>query len=258
MRQITTMKLARWAETGEHAAEEMCFMLDAPGMPESLAGMHVAMAEGDESRADELLARGAAGVLLGDLALLDSTAIERLVQKHGGERIGIWVRAAKRHVTWTLDRNMYSSNADFNCLTPSLCAPGWEALKTDGTGCGSSVEWWLEQMLGLGASTALISMDMQDDDLNICAGLIEQHGTKLWFSTREQPETDLEPWVRWGQVRQLVLPAVNNRDEAEMARICAPAMIMVAEADADSASESNTGKQLHAEAVVGNEGAVQV
>lgn len=232
-------------------------MLDTPALPETLAGLHVAMAEGDEARADELLARGAACVLLGDLAVQDSTAVERLVQRHGGERIGIWVRAAKQHVSWTLDRNRYSSNADFNCLTPSLCAPGWETLKSDGTGSGASVEWWLAQMLGLGASMALISMDMQDDDLNICAGLIEKHGAKLWFSTREQPDADLEPWVRWGQVRQLVLPASNNRDAEEMARICAPAAIMVAEADEDEAKGTDTGGQYHVEAVVGHAGAVR-
>jgi hypothetical protein len=78
---------------------------------------------------------------------------------------------------------------------------------------------------------ALISVDMQDDDLNICAGLIEQHGDKLWFTTRNQPDADLEPWVRWGQVRQLVLPAPNVRDEEEMARIFAAGMVEIESTD---------------------------
>ena len=79
-------------------------------------------------------------------------------------------------------------------------------------------------MLALGAGMALISVDVQDDDLNICAGLMESHGDKLWFTPRQQPDADLEPWVRYGQVRQLVLPMSNDRDEAEMARIRGAAM----------------------------------
>jgi hypothetical protein len=54
--------------------------------------------------------------------------------------------------------------------------------------------------------------------------LVETHGSKLWFSPWQLPDTDLEPWVRYGQIRQLLLPAPNTRDENEMARIRNAAM----------------------------------
>jgi hypothetical protein len=229
-------------------------MQDGAELPESLVGISMAMGTGDEARASELLAMGAERVLLGDLAILDSTAVERLVQQHGAERIGIWVRAAKTHVSWAID---YISNEDFNCLTPSVGSPGWDVLKNDGFSTKSDVEWWVKQMLGFGASMALINVDMQDNDLNLCAGLIESHGDKLWFTPRHEPNADLEPWVRWGQVRQLVLPTPNERDEAEMARICAPAMIMVEDDEETVAVEEGAVEEIIVEKNAGEEHAVQ-
>jgi hypothetical protein len=76
---------------------------------------------------------------------------------------------------------------------------------------------------------------LQDGDLNTCATLILNHGDKLWFSPRRNPDADLEPWVRYGQVRQLVLPAPNRRDETEMARVCASAMVMAEEETGEGA-----------------------
>jgi hypothetical protein len=95
---------------------------------------------------------------------------------------------------------------------------------SDGTATGTDAEWWLGEMLTLGASLVLIRADIEDDDLNLCAGLMETHGNKLWFSPRQLPDADLEPWVRYGQIRQLLLPTPNVRDENEMARIRMAAM----------------------------------
>ena len=142
----------------------------------------------------------------------------------------------KRHVTWTLDT---VSNEDFNCVTPSYGKAGWEIVMSDGTATGTDAEWWLGEMLELGASVALICADIQDDDLNTCAGLVETHGNKLWFSPWQQPDADLEPWVRYGQIRQLLLPAPNTRDENEMARIRAAAMTEQEIADAESVRAAN-------------------
>jgi hypothetical protein len=117
------------------------------------------------------------------------------------------------------------SNADFRCLTPSVGRHGWEIVLSDGTATGTDAEWWVGEMLAAGASMALIRVDMQDDDLNICAGLVELHGKKLWISPWQHPDADLEPWVRYGQLRQLLLPAANSRDAQEMARIRAAAVV---------------------------------
>lgn len=226
-------------------------MHDGDGLPESLLGVNVVLGSGTEARASELLARGAERVWLGDLALLDSSSVARLVDEHGNEHIGIWLAAQKTGISWSLDG--VAPNAGFKCMMPSLGVAGWDVLKNDGTSTGTDAEWWVGQMLALGASMALISMDMHDDDLNICAGLIESHGDKLWFSPRLQPNADLEPWIRWGQVRQLVLPTPNERDEAEMARICATAQVEVQSPD-DDAVEDEMGKV----GKVSNEGYTEV
>jgi hypothetical protein len=57
-------------------------------------------------------------------------------------------------------------------------------------------------------STVLLRADIADDvDLNLCAGLVEAVGEKLWVA----PLNDLAPpvadWVNFGQVTQLALPA---------------------------------------------------
>ena len=221
----SSMELAYWAGAENLSTEGMCFIYDGDHLPESLERLTVVLDSGTEARASELLALGAKHVLLADAALLDSTAVERLVKQHGTERIGVWLVAKKTSISWTLD--MKAPNAGFRCMMPSVGVAGWDVLKSDGSSTGTDAEWWIGKMLTLGASMALISVDMQDDDLNICAGLIEQHGEKLWFTTRKQPNADLEPWVRWGQVRQLVLPKPNERDEKEMARIFAAAMVEI-------------------------------
>ncbi len=254
MKQISTLKLARWVSAEELPVGGMCFVEDGPDLPESLAQLNVAMGAGSEARAVELLARGAERVLLGELALIDSSAVERLVAKYGGERVGIWVRSARSVISWTLDAE--APNAGFKCMLPSLGVAGWDVLMNDGSGTNTDAEWWIGQMLEMGVSMVLVSIDLQDEDMNICATLVLNHGDKLWFSTRLDPNADLEPWVRWGQVRQLVLPTPNIRDEAEMARISAPAMVMVeetadtsADAEADGAksgAETHAGESLRA------------
>jgi hypothetical protein len=249
------MKLARWASVEELPVEGTCFVEDSGALPESLAGVNVVLRSGGEERVGELLARGAERVLLGDLALLDSTAVQRLIGQYGAEHIGIWVATRMANISWTLAER--APNAGFKCMEPSVGVAGWDVLKSDGTPTGAGAEWWVGQMLALGATMALIAIDMNDDDLNICAGLILKHGNKLWFTPRLQPNIDLEPWVRWGQVRQLVLPAPNERDDAEMARVCEAAMVMVEDdvplaADGKVAGESAVGDQS------GEESAAQV
>lgn len=211
---------AHWSSAASAVAETGFMPDDGQALSDSVRGHNIVLPAGDEARAHQLLAEGAARVLIGDAALQDGTLIRRLVEQYGGERIGVAVLARKHNVTWTLDM---VSNADFRCLTPSWGKRGWELMLSQGGGTGTDAEWWLGEMLGCGASVALIQVDLQDDDLNICAGLLEGHGTKLWFTPWQQPDIDLEPWVRYGQVRQIVLPAPNNRDAEEMARIRAAA-----------------------------------
>jgi len=213
--------LAHWTDPGEQSSGGVQFLRDSNQLPESLQQITIVLDQGAEERASELIALGAERVLLADAALLDSTAVMRLVQQHGAERVGVWLPVKKRQISWAID---YISNEDFNCLTPSYGKAGWEVVKSDGASTGTDAEWWVSEMLSLGASMVLISVDAQDDDLNICAGLMENHGVKLWFTPWQQPDADLEPWVRFGRIRRLVLPAQNARDEQEMALIRAAAL----------------------------------
>jgi hypothetical protein len=232
MHENPALIFAQWAAPEEVIAGSVHFVRDGATLPVSLQNLSIVLDSGTEVRASELLERGAARVLLADAALLDSTAVSRLSQQYGSERIGVALLATKRHVTWTLDT---VSNEDFNCVTPSYGKAGFEIVLSDGTTTGADVEWWLAQMLELGASMALICADIQDDDLNTCAGLVETHGSKLWFSPWQQTDADLEPWVRYGQIRQLLLPVPNTRDEIEMARIRTAAMTGQEIADAERA-----------------------
>ncbi len=212
----SALSFARWGDSGDLATDVLRFVRDGEAIPAALQGLIIVLEKGGEMRARELLERGAARVLLADAAMLDSTLVSRLSQEYGTHRIGVSILAAKRHISWSLDT---VSNADFRCLTPSVGKAGWEIVMSDGIATGTDTEWWLGQMFSLGASVALIRADIEDDDLNLCAGLMESYGNKLWFSPWQHPDADFEPWVRYGQIRQLLLPTPNNRDEAEMARI---------------------------------------
>jgi hypothetical protein len=241
MHETPALIFAQWDAHDEVAPEGMHFVHDDAGLPASLENLSVVLENGTEARAGELLERGASRVLLADAALLDSAIVARLAQQYGRERIGVSVLARKRHVSWTMDT---VSNEDFNCLTPSYGKPGWEIVMSDGTATGTDAEWWLGEMLTLGASLALIRADIEDDDLNLCAGLMETHGNKLWFSPRQLPDADLEPWVRYGRIRQLLLPAPNVRDESEMARIRVAAMTEQEIAAATVAAENGEAATL--------------
>jgi hypothetical protein len=215
----TTLCFANWG-VADAAAPEVSFLHEDDELPESLQHCRIVLGRGGEARATELLERGAACVLLGDVAMLDCAVVSRLVGRYGSARIGVAVLARRRHISWSLDT---VSNEDFRCLTPSVGKTGWEIMLSDGSASGTDAEWWLGEMLKLGASTALIRVDIEDDDLNLCAGLVEAHGSKLWFSPWLKADADLEPWVRYGQIRQLLLPQPNERDEQEMQRIMAAA-----------------------------------
>lgn len=214
------MCFAHWVTAKEVPCfDRVCFIEDGPDLPEYLENLIVATASENESQIDALLARGAQRVLVGELALRDSTAVDRLLAQYGKQRIGLWVRATKGAISWSLAAE--TPNAGFKCMQPSMGTPGWDILTANGNSTGTDAEWWISQMVDKGIATVLVSIDMQDEDMNICATLMLNHGEVLWFSPLHQSDADLEPWVRWGKVRQLVLPQQPVRDAAEIARIAA-------------------------------------
>ncbi len=193
-------------------------MMDAEDLPQDLSGIAIVVPKAGTARAKQLLTAGARQVLLGDAALLDSALVKQLADQFGGERIGLWLPAKRMEVSWSLDLDC---NADFRCLTPSLGAPSWEVIKSDDSRTGTEVGWWAEQMLTLGASIVLVgTFDLVDDvDLNICAGLTERFGPRLWFTPLGDQVSDLAPAVRFGNVTQLVL--LDGFDENTL-KACRP------------------------------------
>jgi hypothetical protein len=208
--------IRHWAVPSGSPFDEPVFVLDRADLPADLSNIMVVMPEAGPARARQLLAAGAHKVLLGDAALLDSSVIEQLADGFGSDRIGVWLPAKRMEVSWGLDLD---SNADFRCLTPSVGAPSWEVLKGEGGRTGTEIGWWTEQMLALGASLALVgAFDLEDDrDLNVCAGLVERFGPRLWLTPLGDPEADLTPVVRFGKLRQIVLP--TGRDDAAVAAL---------------------------------------
>ncbi|NMM29202.1 MAG: hypothetical protein HHJ12_18485 [Glaciimonas sp.] len=215
MNQTTsTITLRRWGNPNETAFAEPVFVTDADILPWDLSCASVVLRSGGLARARALLERGARQVLVGEAALLDSSVVETLSREFGTEKIGLWVPAQRMATSWALDSY---SNEDFSCITPSLGAPAWEVLKSDGSGSGTDVLWWIGQVLERGACSALVAVDMHDDDdLNICAGLVERFGPALWLTPLANAMTDLEDWVRFGQARNLAIRQMPHDDPLAM------------------------------------------
>lgn len=182
------------------------FVCDGPGV-EAVAALcaGVILTEGDEQRVATLFAAGADCVFVGEAALQDSSAVERLVAAHGAQRIGIYAPLGRQTVSWSFET---VSNADFKTVTPSHCEPAWEVLRADGGGTGTLAPWWLKAMRELGATRFLVRVDIRDDtDLNLCAGLVEDLGDALWIGPLQDTAPRLAEWVDYGQCRQLALGA---------------------------------------------------
>ena len=211
---IPEITLCRWAKPEYGPFAEPVFLFDGDDLPEDLTHVSVVLRAVGRERARELVARGAARVLLGESALLDSSLIEILSREYGTEKVGVWVPAQRLEVSWALD---ITSNADFRCITPSCAKPAWEVLKSDGSRSGTEAGWWLGQMLERGTSLALLGVDIADDTgLNLCAELVEQFGAQLWLTPLAKPEADLLPWIQFGQARNLAIPDSEHYDEAAM------------------------------------------
>lgn len=63
-------------------------------------------------------------------------------------------------------------------------------------------------MFARGASRAFVQADIADHhDMNLCAGLVEACGNRLWFGPLADPQPRLADWVELAGTRQLVVPA---------------------------------------------------
>lgn len=165
----------------------------------------VLLQSGDEARARALLDAGARRVLVGEAALRDAEIVTRLARACGAARVGVHVAVRPMDIGWSFET---SSNADFKVVAPSRCEPAWEVLQADGRPSGTAAHWWLARMAECGASCFLVQADIRDAaDLNLCAGLVEELGERLWIGPLTDAQPPLADWVAYGRVRNIVLPA---------------------------------------------------
>ena len=158
-----------------------------------------------EATARALLEAGVSKVYVGEAAVLDASVMNRLLKRFGGERVGLHVPVARQAVNWSFDTD---SNADFSVVTPSLCAPAWEVLRASGAPAGLLANGWIDQMVRHGVQSVLLRVDIRDDaDLNLCAGMVEMLGDKLWLAPLLDRDPAITDWIRYGQATQLALPA---------------------------------------------------
>jgi hypothetical protein len=210
---------------------EPAFLFDGPDLPADLSAVCGVLLPGKgEDRARELLARGSPQVYVGEAALLDSGVTERLARDFGPQRIGLYVPAKRMGVSWSLDT---VSNADFKVMTPSVCEPCWEILMADGRRTGTIASWWIGEMFKLGASAALVRVDVRDDaDLNICATLAEQCGERLWIGPLEDEDSRFAEWVSLAKVSRLAVPESvyhgNEQLAALRSAVIAPPVVQAA------------------------------
>lgn len=174
-------------------------------IPHAVARAHVVLNAESEATATSLLNAGASRVFVGEAALLDDGVVPRLIQRFGAPRIGLHVPVQRQAVSWSFETE---SNADFRVVTPSLCEPTWEVNKADGAPSGIRANMWIDDMLQRGVQSILLRADIYDDtDLNLCAGMVEALGTKLWIAPLNDPAPAIADWIRYGQATQLALPA---------------------------------------------------
>lgn len=170
----------------------------------SLARAGVVLGAESEATATALLNAGISKVFVGEAALLDSGVMDRLIKRFGTARLGLHVPVQRQAVNWSFDT---VSNADFRVVTPSLCEPAWEVLRTSGEPSGIRVNGWLDALLRHGVQSVLLRADIRDDaDLNLCAGMVETLGNKLWLAPLTDHAPEIADWIRYGQATQLALP----------------------------------------------------
>lgn len=200
-----------WSTLDQAPFCEEVFARDDGGAHTELANARVVLAHDGLDRAAELVAAGASQALFGSAALRDSGIIRRAAQRFGEERVGVWLPVRRMPVQWSLDRE---SNADFSCVVPSCPVPRWEVLLDDMLPTGTDAIWFAGQMRRAGAASIVIAVDMVEDaDLALCAELTDALGDGVWLTYLRQDDADYPSWVRYGRVRNLIVPSSTVRED---------------------------------------------
>lgn len=187
-----------------------------PTIPHAIAQAQVVLGVESEATAAALLNAGASRVFVGEAALFDDGLVPRLLQRFGAARIGLHVPVRRQPVSWAFETE---SNADFRVVTPSLCEPAWEVLRTDGESTGVRAKAWLGELPQSGVQTVLLRADIGDDaDLNLCADMVETFGDKLWLAPLHDAAPAIADWIRHGQATRIALPTALYHRRHELSR----------------------------------------
>jgi len=217
---VSDYQIAVWADEGQKelaavVAEGRRFVMDSRASIDVMAGCHVVSPLADRQRLDALLRAGAGQVLLGETALHDSTLVTEAIARHGAERIGIWLPVLRAMASWGFDT---TSNADFSVVSVTNPVPRWVVCLADGSLTDVDAQWWAREMIEAGCTTVLVTVEApEDDDLLACAEMVEIAGERFWLDTGSADIEELRFWVRYGQARQLLLPAGCDVVEVEPA-----------------------------------------
>ncbi len=201
---MSRCQMGVWSDDREATGRERLFVREGSGAVQSVRGRFVVSPRGEGERIASLLAAGAEQVLLGESALRDAAVVTAAVERHGPERIGVWLPVKRAVRQWGFDT---TSNADFSVVTVANPLPRWLALLADGTVTDVDALWWARQMVAAGCATVLVSVqNPEDGDLLACAEMSEVLGQRFWLDAGSDDTEELRFWVRYGHARNLVLP----------------------------------------------------
>lgn len=210
---MSPIALARWAVPDAPRDDSPSFLLDPGGDAlGAIAGRSLVAPRADAARVDALIGAGAQEVLVGERALRDPRLVPDGLERHGPERIGIWLPVRLAQTRWSLDRH---SNADFSFVSIPTPIRRWVVLRADGSASDVDALWWAGEQLQAGCSRILLSVPApQDDDLLPTAELAELAGERLWLDSGSADPAELRFWVKYGHAHRMVLPPGSDLDEA--------------------------------------------
>lgn len=206
---MNAVQMGCWFEpTPRHG--EPYFVMDDPVSKWGDADDCVVVAKAGRASIDAVLEAGVGQVYIGEAALHDDHLIAELTNRYGTERIGVWLPVQLTTVQWNLDRE---SNADFSFVAASTPIPRWVVQRANGTPTDVDAQWWVAEMFKSGCCSVMVSVkNAQDDDLLPCAEMSELAGVNFYLDAGTADVEELRYWVKYGQVKRLVLPTGSDID----------------------------------------------
>ena len=202
----TPLVFGCWSAEGPSAPYPRFADVRQSPMPSAARGVCVVIDEASIGHAQALLRAGAPMAFIAATSTTSLEHVARLAGDAGSQHVGVFIDAAPMEVRWHLDSE---SNADFRTLVPSMPEACWELLDARADRTGIRVDACLRRAFERGATAAIVRVELgepRDSDLNVCAGLVERFGQRIWIAPRDATPCSLEPWIRYAGASRFVLP----------------------------------------------------